>query len=583
MNSEQKSFKRISIRILFPLVFSGSVMACIIALIMFFTDYFSDRMYESVKSDMERQLESFSYSIEREIYRMIDIVNETYYQGIKAKGSMSEDFSKELSLLYRHNRDKINGIGLYDIEGEIIWASDESAAGNVKEKQWFQKAEKDIETVCFGNRCLQSGDNGIIQVIPVSRRIEFMRNGSGSQGILVIYFPVQELDAILESYGSTATEYCYLIDSSDNLLYHPYMKKLESGIAGEWSREYFSREATYVLSEIRNKQWMIGTHTIGYTGWGLVIVNSLTDIQQKSFSSYRMIWKMLCLTGLLMMIVDIILLNQMTRPVARLSQAMKKFGAGRLDIRVAEDGIGELFVLESGFNSMTEKIQSLIERTIVQEKEKRYMERRLLQAQISPHFLYNTLDSIIWMIQGKQYEGAEKMVSLLAKFFRVALSRGEDIITLKQEIQHAISYLGIQNIRFQDKFRFELDIDENLMHYQCPKIMIQPILENAIYHGIESSYDDGEIVLSVHEKGNDICIEVSDNGEGMTQETIQKILHHDQAASTNGKGSGVGVYNVDFRIKLLYGESYGISIDSEIDEGTTVRILIPKVSDGVAE
>ena len=211
------------------------------------------------------------------------------------------------------------------------------------------------------------------------------------------------------------------------------------------------------------------------------------------------------------------------------------------------------------------------------------MERRLLQAQISPHFLYNTLDSIIWMIQGKQYEGAEKMVSLLAKFFRVALSKGEDIITLKQEIQHAISYLGIQNIRFQDKFSFELDIDESLMEYQCPKIMIQPILENAIYHGMENAFDDGEIILSVQEKGEDICIEVIDNGEGMTRDQIKQILAHAPVVSSGKKGSGVGVYNVDNRIKLLYGENYGISIDSELDEGTTVRILIPKVSGSLEE
>lgn len=581
MNSKGKGLKRISIRILFPLIFSGAVTICIIALIMFFSDYFWDRIYDNARTDMERQLESFSYSVESEIYRMIDLVNETCYQGMKAKDYLSEEFSEELSLLYSHNRDKINSISLYDTDGEILWESGAQIAGAVDSKGWFQDAKSNIETICFGNPCLQMDGETLVQVLPVSRLVELTGNGVSSRGVLVICFFVEELYSALESYGSTAAEYCYLVDDGGEFLYHPYKKKLESGIAREWSCEYVNHEEAYAHAEMNGEQWLIGTHSIGYTGWEMVIVNSLTDIREKSFGSYQIIWRILCLAGFLMMLVDIILLNQITRPVARLSQAMKKFGAGSLDVRVTEDGIGELRFLETGFNIMSGKIQDLLERSIAQEKEKRYMERRLLQAQISPHFLYNTLDSIIWMIQGKQYEGAEKMVSLLAKFFRVALSKGEDIIPLRQEIQHAISYLGIQNIRFQDKFSFELDIDEKLMEYQCPKIMIQPILENAIYHGMENAFDDGEIVLSVREKGDDICIEVIDNGEGMTNEQIKQILAHAPVVSSGNKGSGVGVYNVDHRIKLLYGEKYGISIDSELDEGTAVRILIPKVSGSV--
>ena len=234
------------------------------------------------------------------------------------------------------------------------------------------------------------------------------------------------------------------------------------------------------------------------------------------------------------------------------------------------------------FNDMTAAMKTLINDTYKAKIMRQEMELEFIQQQMNPHFLYNTLDSIIWMIQGKQYEGAGKMVSLLARFFRVALSKGKDIIPLRQEVEHATSYLSIQNIRFQDKFDFELNIDESLMEYLCPKITIQPILENAIYHGVENMFGDGEIILSIQEHGEDICIEVSDNGEGMTEEQVEKILHHD-IRKTSGKGSGVGVYNVDSRIKLLYGENYGISIQSELDEGTTVKILLPKVSEYVAE
>ena len=574
--------KNISIRVLFPLVFSVSVTVCIVALILFFSHWISGWISGNVRSDMEHQAESISYSVEREIYRMTDLLNETYYQSMKGYDYQSETFGKIMNLVYQHEKDKVSRIDLYDEEGRCIWGSSKTEVVNVTETDWFQDTITHIESAHFGSYCLQNSDSGVIRVIPVSRSVELTTGGESYEGVLVFYFPVQDLDAALESYGSTAKEYCYLLDGEDEILYHPYQKKLECGISEEWSYEYLDSENSYM--NIRNRQgvWMLGTHKIGYTGWKLVMVSSLSSVQKENMKIYQLIFSFLCLAGILMLGVDVILIQKITKPVSRLHQAIQSFGVGKLDVRVDETGIGEISSLEQGFNQMAGEIQELMDRSISQEQEKRHMERRLLQAQISPHFLYNTLDSIIWMIQGKQYEGAGKMVSLLARFFRVALSKGKDIIPLRQEVEHATSYLSIQNIRFQDKFDFELNIDESLMEYLCPKITIQPILENAIYHGVENMFGDGKIILSIQEHGEDICIEVSDNGEGMTEEQVEKILHHD-IRKTSGKGSGVGVYNVDSRIKLLYGENYGISIQSELDEGTTVKILLPKVSEYVAE
>ena len=574
--------KNISIRVLFPLVFSVSVTVCIVALILFFSHWISGWISGNVRSDMEHQAESISYSVEREIYRMTDLLNETYYQSMKGYDYQSETFGQIMNLVYQHEKDKVSRIDLYDEEGRCIWGSSKTEVVNVTETDWFQDTITHIEAAHFGSYCLQNSDSGVIRVIPVSRSVELTTGGESYEGVLVFYFPVQDLDAALESYGSTAKEYCYLLDGEDEILYHPYQKKLECGISEEWSYEYLDSGNSYM--NIRNRQgvWMLGTHKIGYTGWKLVMVSSLSSVQKENMKIYQLIFSFLCLAGILMLGVDVILIQKITKPVSRLHQAIQSFGVGKLDVRVDETGIGEISSLEQGFNQMAGEIQELMDRSITQEQEKRHMERRLLQAQISPHFLYNTLDSIIWMIQGKQYEGAGKMVSLLARFFRVALSKGKDIIPLRQEVEHATSYLSIQNIRFQDKFDFELNIDESLMEYLCPKITIQPILENAIYHGVENMFGDGEIILSIQEHGEDICIEVSDNGEGMTEEQVEKILHHD-IRKTSGKGSGVGVYNVDSRIKLLYGENYGISIQSELDEGTTVKILLPKVSEYVAE
>ena len=158
------------------------------------------------------------------------------------------------------------------------------------------------------------------------------------------------------------------------------------------------------------------------------------------------------------------------------------FGKGNYNVRAQEEGIGELKNVSIYFNIMADKLQEQMEEIRRNEREKQKMEKKLLQSQINPHFLYNTLDSIIWMIRSEEYDGAGEMVSLLAKFFRTSLSQGKDMIPLEKELEHATSYLAIQNIRFKDKFEFHVDADQELLKYFCPKLSIQPLLENAIYH-----------------------------------------------------------------------------------------------------
>ena len=242
-----------------------------------------------------------------------------------------------------------------------------------------------------------------------------------------------------------------------------------------------------------------------------------------------------------------------------------------------ENEIGELKNLSAHFNIMADKLQEQMEEIRRNECERQQMEKKLLQSQINPHFLYNTLDSIIWMIRSEEYEGAGKMVSLLAKFFRISLSQGKDMIPLEKELEHASSYLAIQNIRFKDKFEFQIEADPALLKYLCPKLSIQPLLENAIYHGMEGMYEDGEITIRIYDRDGDIGIDVADNGPGMTQETIDHIMHNKVISSK--RGSGIGVRNVNERIQLIYGEDYGVTITSELDEGTTATITIPKMEE----
>ena len=271
--------------------------------------------------------------------------------------------------------------------------------------------------------------------------------------------------------------------------------------------------------------------------------------------------------------LDFVIQRLMIHPVMRLSKTMQQFGAGKMEVRASEHGCGEIKGLAVGFNDMAENTNQLMNRLLQEEKEKRITERKLLQSQINPHFLYNTLDSIIWMIQSKRYEGAGKMVSLLAKFFRISLSQGNDIIPLQKELEHAVSYLSIQNIRFGDKFTFHVEFDETLGDCLCPKLIIQPLLENAVYHGMEGMYEDGEIVIKIYAVDELVRIDVIDNGEGMTEEQVAKMMQGNVVSSK--RGSGIGVKNVNDRVRLYFGDTYGVTILSALDEGTTARITFP--------
>ena len=220
-------------------------------------------------------------------------------------------------------------------------------------------------------------------------------------------------------------------------------------------------------------------------------------------------------------------------------------------------------------------IQSLMEKVHNEEIVLRKTELKALQAQINPHFLYNTLDSIQWMCEQDNSKEAVEMVGALAKLFRISISHGNEFITIRDELRHAESYLIIQSYRYKNQFTYSFDVDESLLEYMCNKITIQPFIENAIYHGLDRMVDEGEIRICVHGDGKDIVITVSDNGLGMTKEQCETILKKDRSDS-----KGIGVKNVNDRLKIYFGDKYGISIDSELDVGTTVTIRIPKIEKG---
>ena len=236
-------------------------------------------------------------------------------------------------------------------------------------------------------------------------------------------------------------------------------------------------------------------------------------------------------------------------------------------------GSKEIIQLDATFNEMMKRIRDLAEKLLQEQENQRKSELKALQNQINPHFLYNTLDSIIYMIDKGENEKAEEMIVALSKFFRISISRGKTIIPLKDEVEHVRNYLLIQKIRFGDQFTYSINVNPNLYQYNCIKLILQPLVENAIEHGLNDNESGGKIEIIGEENDNYIILRIKDNGYGISEEKLQSIyesFHHDSIHQ------GVGLKNVYQRIKIYYGEEADLKIESFEDEGTTISIYIPK-------
>lgn len=260
------------------------------------------------------------------------------------------------------------------------------------------------------------------------------------------------------------------------------------------------------------------------------------------------------------------------QPVNIMLDKVKKVGRGKFDMIPIEAEIEEIEELDEGINKMARKISILLE-NVRQEKEMQHLtELQLIQAQVNPHFLYNTLDTIVWLIEGGMTDDAVEMISSLSIFFRTSLSKGNDIIPLSEEERHTLSYLEIQQYRYRDILEFEINIPKEFGGIPVPKLSIQPLAENALYHGIKNRHGKGKILIEGREEEDALVLTVSDNGQGMTPER----LHEVQEAIRTGERAGFGLAAVAERIALYYGPGYGMKIFSEEGKGTTVEIRLGK-------
>ncbi len=273
--------------------------------------------------------------------------------------------------------------------------------------------------------------------------------------------------------------------------------------------------------------------------------------------------------------------HSITKPIKNLCISTKLVGNGDFTTRVPDSESDEIAMLATSFNTMIVKIGSLVEDVKLEQINLRKTELKLMQAQINPHFLYNTLDTIIWLAEGNKTKDVVKMVSALSKFFRVALSKGYDYISIKEEEMLIRSYLQIQQYRYQDILDYEINISEELENYRILKLTLQPIVENALYHGIKNKRGKGKIIIEGYCKEDVVIFLVKDNGIGMDPEQVERIKKLFIKPEEDGvpEQKGFGLFNVNERIKLNFGAEYGLDVRSEYGVGSEFTICIPKITE----
>lgn len=511
---------------------------------------------EITKRGMEKDLENIisgisTLNFSEEIQNHLDLSS-----GIRSDIAAIFIFNKEGNILH------------YGAKGKTL----KSGAGNLSfDKKIYENSDKYIIMEPHVQNVF-SGEYPWVVTVARQGRLKFYPE----EVYIAVDFQFSSLASYVDNIKIGQRGYCFIMDETGEIVYHPQQQVLFAGV---------KHEDVQKLSRLKDgvhpqEDVIYAMETLESGDWRIVGVSYTSELIDEQIGRITSVVFAIAFAGILLSAGMCIVFSRiLSRPIRNLAGAMQAFETDveKFDYQM-EGRISEVSSLSSSFAHMVYMIRELINKVKAEEISLRKTELKALQAQINPHFLYNTLDSIQWMCEQEKTKDAVKMVGALARLFRISISRGKELIPIKDEINHAKSYLVIQSYRYKNQFTYEFIVDETILDYLCNKITLQPILENAIYHGIGRMVDEGKVTVIAKQEEGDIVFSVEDNGAGMTKEQCESILKKERSDS-----SGIGIKNVNDRIKIFFGEEYGIRIESELDVGTTITIRFPIIKEAPDE
>ena len=582
----QALYRRSSIEIILSASFTAVAVVGMVFLGLVFFFRLSAVTNEQMAESSQRVLTQVNLNLDHYLHSMMRISDAAYYRVLKGADLDQDEVSEDLELLYESSQDSLVSIAVFSEKGDLICSAPLAELKNSvipRQEPWFRRAVEKSENLHFSTphvqNIFQDPDYHYRWVVSLSRQVELTRSGSIESGVLLVDMSFGGIEQICKDVDLSAPGgYLYLVDASGELIYHPRQQLIYAGLQEENSQVAADYPDGTHRETFQGQRRQITVKTVGYTGWKLVGVVPMDSMWNNYGQLILFLLFVVLFSIFLLVFVNLRLSERITAPMKKLDAAVKELEAGREDVDFEVGGPYEVEHLSHSIRSMVSTMRHLTADIIEQERQKRRSELDVLQSQINPHFLYNTLDSVIWMTENGRTEDAVTMITALARFFRISLSRGNSIIPIGDELDHARHYLTIQKMRYKNKFSADFQVEEGVESLYTLKLIVQPVLENAIYHGMAYADGDGEIQIRALREGEDVLIEVSDNGPGMPEEVVQQLLAPDGVAFTGAKGSGIGFRNVHQRIQLAFGEAYGLTILSEPDDGTKVQIRLPALT-----
>ena len=570
LNEKWKIFQRRvgnrSFRFMISMSFTFVALTGMVLITAVLLNRYERTLERQVLADSQKLIGQVEINLNTYLRSMMRSSDAVYYNVIKKVDFDKGDISEELSLLYEANKDNLVSIACFTRDGELLGAAPVGSLKknvNITTQSWFEDASDKMENLHFSDLHVQNvfenKSGRYYWVVSLSRGVELTNDGKMSGGILLVDMNFSGIQQLFTEVNNDGKGYVYLIGRDGEIIYHPRQNLIFSNIIQENNQTASTYDEGVHNEEFQGEQRVVVVKTVGYTGWKIVSVVS----KESLFSDLNQT-RMMALLNLVLAIFLMIFVNQYV--AVRITDPLKKLEKSIQGIEMKQQpvvyigGPPEIQHLGLTIRFMVEELQELTDKMVKEQEEKRKNELDALQSQINPHFLYNTLDSIMWMIESERYEDAVSMVQALGRLLRISLSRGKNVISVGDELQHARSYLAIQKYRYKNKFTSYFEVEPDIEQYKTIKLVIQPLIENAIYYGMEYMDGEGEIHIRAYTRDQDLYLEVEDNGPGMPEDQVEHLLTGGEKARQ--KGSGIGLKNVNQRIQLYFGTQYGLEIES---------------------
>ncbi len=562
-------------------VISISIML-ILGIVMYLR--FSASSRQEMIQSTQKLMEQAGENLEDYLIGMRQISDALYYNVIKENDFSDQDkeIQRGMSLLYAANRDRLKSIAIYNQYGSLMAAepvASQKEDPDVTRQDWYVQAVSEMENMHFSTPHIQNlFDDDAFRyywVISLSRVVELTNYGEPQSGVLLVDMDYSGISRMMKQINAPANgPYYYLCDGNGRIIYHMRQIQISNGLFRENSRAAAAHRDGVYDEVFEGERRKVIVNTISYTGWKLVGVIPYSVFTSGMFDTRYFIVMLMLLMAMMLGVVNRVVSVRISSPILKLNTSVIEYEAGEKP-EIYIGGSMEIRHLGHSIQQSYEQIDMLMRKIVLEQTERRKSELEALQSQIHPHFLYNTLDSITWMIEGEKNDEAVFMISQLAKLFRISLSKGRTVIRIEDELQHAVSYMNILKVRYKNSFSISFDVAPELLSCCTVKLILQPLLENAIHYGVVGMDDCGEIVVTGRVSDKMAVLSVTDNGIGMSAEEVSCLLT--DSGRVHGHGSGVGLVNVNNRIQILFGKEYGLVIESEPDEGTTVSIHMPLI------